>query len=234
MADNIGTVYIPAPVIQLKNTQFIENGLLVPQILQVPCRSVHTDIGRYWAVPTKDNGVFTGLWMQPAYTANGTAITKPSYDSFLVLRVRDEISDYTWWLKADLTQYTAACNTCCGDAFTPITYSVPIISPCQTVCDSQDSSPSNYYAVFAAPALGAGLNYVVNGAYNNEQVADFTSTSLDDLISDLNANFGTIGSPSVTIIWTRIGSTIIGTIQDGEGEDSIICLSILTTADVSP
>ncbi len=233
MADNIGTVYIPAPVIQLKNTQFIEDGLLVPQILEVPCRNVHIDLGRYWATPTKDNGIFTGLWMQPAYTETGVAIPAPTFDSFQVLRIRDELSDYTWWILATLTQYTAACNTCCGAEFTPITYTVPVIAPCQTVCDSQNGD-GDYYATFAAPVLGAGESYVVNGSYDNEDVGEFTSTSLDDLISDLNANFTSIGSPSVNIIWTRSGTTIIGTIQDGEGADSSICLSIFTTGDVSP
>lgn len=235
MANEIGTVLIPAPVVQLKNTQFIENGVIVPQLLEVPCRNVHVDVGQYWAIPTKDNGIFTGLWYQPATTITGEAISQPTFDSFQVLRIRDKSypSDYTWWIISTLAQYTAACNTCCGETMTPIPFTVPVIAPCQNVCDATDSD-GNYYAVFAAPDLGAGEEYNVNGSLNNEEVPAFDATSLDDLISELNSNFdGSGSSPAIEIVWTRDGNTIIGTIQDGLGENTSICL-VITADPTSP
>lgn len=231
MADNIGTIYIPAPVLQLKDTQFIQDGVIVPQYLEVPCRSQFIDLYQYWAVPTKDNGIFTGLWMQPAFTETNQAIAQPSYDSFKVLRIRDKDSDYSWYLMCTLTQYTAACNTCCGSAFTPIPFpTVPVIAPCEILCDAINTD-GNYFVVFAAPPEGD--NYIINGSYDNEQIAQFTATTLDNLVTQLNTHFGTIASPATTIVWTRSGITIIGTVQGGLGLGISLCLKI-NSGDTSP
>lgn len=229
MADNIGTVVIPAPVVQLKDNQFLEDGVILPQILEVPCIQSHIDLGRYWAIPTKDEGIFTGWWYQPATTVNGTAIAQPTYDSFPVLRIRDKLNDYTWWVLATLTQFTAACNTCCGAAFTPITYTVPVISPCQFICDAINAD-GNYYVVFAAPTLGAGQTYTVHGSFDNIALPNGTLiANLTALLVFLNANYTLVGdfSPQASIVWTRAGNTIIGTLQSGLGNQSSMCLSIL-------
>lgn len=227
MADNIGTVYIPAPVIQLKDTQFLEDGAIVPQVLEVPCRSVHIDIGQYWAIPTKDNGIFSGWWYQPAATSTGVPVAAPTFDSFSVLRIRDKLSDYTWWILATVTSYTRACNTCCGSAFTPITYSVPIIAPCEIVCDAIDGD-GNYFLTFAAPDLPAGYEYVINGSQDGFALPELTASSLDDILTQLNANYDEVGdfSPQVIIQWTRSGNTIIGTLQDGLGAGLTFCMVI--------
>lgn len=234
MPNNIGTVLISAPVVQLKNTQFIKNGAIVPQYLEVPCRATHVDVGQYWATPTKDNGIFTGWWYQPAFTETGDAIAQPSFDSFQVLRVRDKMSDYTWWLKATLAQYTNACNTCCGGDYAPITYTVPVIAPCQQICDAINQA-GNYFVVFAAPTLGVGQNYVVNGAFNNVKVNQFTASTLNNLVTALNANFNNVGdsSPGIGITWTANGNSIIGTLAGGQGNGSSLCLNI-AAADTSP
>lgn len=227
MADNIAQTLIPAPVVQLKNTQFIEDGAIVPQILEVPCAQSHIDLGRYWAIPTKDNGIFTGWWYQPAFTETGVAIEQPTYDSFLVLRVRDKLTDYTWWVLATLTQFTAACNTCCGVTMTPITYTVPVISPCTLLCDAIDDA-GNYFAVFAAPTLPAGYEFIINGSYDDEPWTEQDAANLAGILTELNTNFNAApGSPGVHITWTRSGDTFIATIQNGEGNGSSICLSIV-------
>lgn len=229
MADNIGQVVIAAPVIQLKDEQFIEDGVILPQLLEVPCIQIHIDVGQYWAIPTKDHGIFTGWWYQPASTSNGTAIAAPTFDSFSVLRIRDKLNDYTWWVLATVTTFTAACNTCCGDGFTPITFDVPVVAPCQDICDSINED-GNYYVVFAAPTLPDGDQFVVDGSFDNVSVPQFTASDLDDLITELNSNFTNVGdaSPPFSIVWTRIGSTIIGTIQTGQGLGSSLCLVINT------
>lgn len=228
MPDNIGQVVIPAPVVQLKDTQFIENGVIVPQTIEVPCIQVNIDYSLYWAIPTKDNGIFTGWWYQPASTETGSAIAQPTYDSFQVLRIRDKISDYTWWIAATLTQYTGACNTCCGDDFTPIPpFAPPVIAPCQLICDAINDD-GNYFVVFAATDLGAGEEYIVNGSFDNEAISEFSASDLDNLITELNTNFTDVGdaSPPYEIIWTRNGNTIIGTLQNGQGQGSNLCLLI--------
>ncbi len=229
MADNIAQVVIPAHVIQLNNSQFIEDGAIVPQVLEVPCQQTHIDLSTYWAIPTKDNGIFTGWQYQPTLTETGKDIPKPTYDSFEVLRIRDKISGYTWWLGNSMTQYTENCNACCDGDTTPLTFDPPIIAPCQNICDATNDD-GNYYVVFAAPTLGDSEQYVVNGAFDNVNIAEFTSTDLDDLITDLNANFTNVGdaSPPYSIVWTRDGNTIIGTIQGGFGLNSSLCLVITT------
>jgi len=232
MADNIGTVVIPAPVVQLKDNQFLEDGVILPQILEVPCIQAHIDVGQYWAIPTKGEGIFTGWWYQPATTPNGTAISKPTFDSFSVLRIRDKLNDYTWWILATVTSYTAACNTCCGAAFTPITYSVPVISPCQLICEAINDD-GNYYVIFAAPALGAGQTYTVHGSFDNIALSTGTGiASLDALVTYLNTNYNLVGdfSPQATIVWIRSGTTIIGTLQNGLGNGSSMCISILAVS----
>lgn len=229
MADNIGTVYIPAPVVQLKDTQFLEDGVIVPQVLEVPCRNVHIDIGQYWAIPTKDNGIFTGWWYQPAATSTGAAIAKPTFDSFSVLRIRDKITDYTWWILATVTTYTGACNTCCGDDFTPIPNpDVPVIAPCQEICDAIDDD-GNYFVVFAYPELGAGQEYQVTGSFDNVEVEIPNSTDPTDLQSNLNSDFTGVGdeSPPISITWIVADGVITGTLQDGRGLGSSLCLSVV-------
>lgn len=226
MANTIPNETVPAPVIQFNNHYYLVDGQYAPRTLNIPCGiNALLDDQQWWAVPVKNYGIVADiLQMVPAINGN---VAQPTPDSISVIRIRDKYNPgYTWWVVCTLAQYYASCAACCDDPVVPIPDpTLPTIVPCQILCDGIDDD-GNYYAVFAAPALGAGQEYQTFGEYDGESLDAFESDDLDDLIIDLNANYGTVGSPAVDIVWTRIGTTIIGTVQDGNGEDNSICLLI--------
>ena len=227
MANNIANISVPAPVIQENNIAYLENGQYSPRTRNIPCGvNAWVDDIQHWCVPIKDFGICTNIDFVPAVGAYPVG-SPPTPDSLLVLRVRDKYKPhFTWWVICTIAQYYASCQTCCGATFVPIPApTLPIIVPCQNVCDAINGS-GNYFVTFAAPTLGGGESYVTNGQLDGEDLGDFTSTSLDDLVSDLNSNYGTVGSPALTIVWTRSGNTIIGTFQNGAGADSVFCLIV--------
>lgn len=227
MANNIPNITVPAPVIQLNNIAYIVDGQYDPQTKNIPCgiNALVDDI-QHWAVPIKDYGICTNLFFEPA-VGDYPPGTAPTPDSLLVLRIRDKYKpSWTWWVVCTIAEYYASCQTCCGESYVPIPVpTLPVIVPCQKVCEATDDD-GNYYVTFGAPDLGAGEEYEVSGQIDNEDLTPLTATSLDDLISELNSNYGTVGSPAIDIVWTRNGNVIIGTVQDGEGEDSSFCLLI--------
>jgi hypothetical protein len=232
MPDNIGTIYIPAPVVQLKNTQFLEYGVIIPQILEVPCRTVHIDTTQYWATPSKDHGVFTGWYYTPQTDEVGNPIAAPTFDSWTVTRIRDKQypSDYSWWLLCTVDQYINACRTCCGNAFTPITYTVPTIAPCQTICESVNDE-GLYYAIFALPELGDGQTYFPIGSYDNVPMPTANAAGYATegaLQTFLNTNWNLVGdfSPGVQLQWTVSGGIVTAVVEDGGELSDVICVVI--------
>lgn len=226
MPNSIPNETVPAPVIQFNNHYYLVDGQYAPQSISVPCGvNALVDPYQWWMIPVKDEGIVSILQAVPAINGN---VDQPTPDSISVIRIRDKYDPgYTWWCICQLEDYYAACAACCDDAPVPIPIpSLPIIVPCQEVCTAVNDA-GNYYVVFAAPTLGAGEGYITYGQYENEDLTTFESTSLDDLVTDLNSNYGTVGSPSVSIVWTRTGNTIIGTFQNGAGESSSFCLLIL-------
>jgi hypothetical protein len=227
MPNNIPNVTVSAPVIQLKNDLYLVDGQYAPRTLNIPCGvNAWVDDIQHWCVPIKDFGICTNVFFEPA-VGDYPPGTPPTPDSLLVLKVRDKYYPaFTWWVACTKDEYYAACQTCCGEDYVAIPDPIlPVIIPCQNVCDAQNAD-GNYFVTFGAPDLGAGEGYQTFGQFDGEVLPVFESTSLDDLVSDLNTNYGTIGSPSVTIVWTRAGNAIIGTFQDGEGVDSSMCLLI--------
>jgi len=230
---NIPHKLVPAPVIGVKNFLFIEEGQLNPQYRNIPCEQEFVDYVQYWAVPAKDAGIFTNLAFTPQQDDFGNAIAKPTYDSFQVLRVRDKISHYVWWLPVTIDQFTASCATCCGTAFTPIAIpTLPIISPCQAVCNAVNDL-GQYYSIWAAEVLPAAHHYVANGGYNDGQFVPLTASSIGALLTAMNANWRYVGddSPPAEITWTRDEYTIFGTVTSGGSEDDTICLVIQVVPD---
>lgn len=228
MPTAIPNVTIFAPVIQFKNDLYLTEGQYTPRTLNIPCGiNALVDDQETWVVPVKDHGICTVCSFVPAINDYPPG-SPPTPDSLLTIRVRDKYNrNYWWYVIATRDQYYASCAACCGDTPVPIPDpTLPIIVPCQNVCEATDDD-GNYYVTFGAPTLGAGEEYSVYGQYNGEDLNSFSSTSLDDLVSDLNSEYGTIGSPSVDIVWTRNGNTIIGTFQDGDGEDGNFCLMII-------
>ena len=230
MANNIPLTSIPAPVIQLNNDLYLVDGQFTTQTKNVPCGvNALIDDVQHWAVPIKDFGICTNIFFQPA-VGDYPPGTPPTPDSLLVLRVRDKYNPkWTWWVACTKADYYASCQVCCDDPVVPIPNPVlPIITPCQNLCDAQNGA-GNYFTTWGAPDLGAGETYLVYGQYNGDELIPFESTSLTDLINDLNSNYGSLGgSPaSATVVWTRSGNIIIGTFQNGDGVGDSFCLLIV-------
>lgn len=231
MASNIATVLVRVPVIQLNNTIYIEDGQLVPQTLNVPCREAFIDLPYYWAVPIKDSGIFTTLEMIPKTDQWGNAIDQPSYDSFTVQRVRDKESRYTWWVIIDDStsppaDFTDVCATCCGEEAVTLSGDVPLIVPCQTLCETSPYADGEFEAVFGAPALTGGQTYKANGAYNNVALPQITGATLAALVIQMNANWDTpSGSPSATFVWSNVGLVVFAI---GGFENDSLCVLIET------
>lgn len=229
MSNTIPNEAIPAPVIQFNNHYYLRDGQYDPQSISVPCGvNALVDPYQWWMIPVKNFGIVSILQAVPAINGNES---QPTPDSISVIRIRDKYNPgYTWWCVCQLVDYYAACAACCGEPAVPIPApDLPIIVPCQDICGATNDA-GNYFLTFAAPALGAGEGYITYGQYDGGELPTFESTSLDDLVTDLNTNYGTVGSPAVDIVWTRSGTTIIGTVQDGAGEGSSFCLLVLAIA----
>jgi len=103
--------------------------------LNVPCKDSIVDEDLYWCSPVSDEGIFSALQFRLALGSN---VTQPTVDSFYVQRVRDKLTNYTWWIYV-LTKndFKNSCNTCCGAstiAMPGIDGSFnPIIAPCQLI-----------------------------------------------------------------------------------------------------
>lgn len=233
MANNIPLISIPAPVIQFKNDLYLTDGQFDPKIKNIPCgENAWVDDLQHWFIPIKDFGIVNTEYCEivPA-VGDYPPGTPPTFDSLLVLRIRDKFyPGHTWWVVCTIAEYYASCQTCCDDAAVPIpTHVPPVIIPCQKVCEAINGS-DNYFVVYGAPDLGAGEGYLTYGAINGVELNPFESTSLTDLLADLNTNFGTIISPARTIVWTRTGNIFTGTFQGGLGIDDSFCLLITNIA----
>lgn len=227
MANTIPLSSISGPVIQLNNDAYLQDGQYSPRNLNgIPCGdNALVDTINHWAIPIQDYGICTNFFFQPA-TGDYPPGTPPTPDSLLVLRVRDKyLPNWNFWVICTIDEYYASCAVCCTDdpilLPTPI---LPIIIPCQKLCEATNAD-GDYFVTFAAPPLGAGQHFQVYGQLNEEVLDPFEATDLNDLISKLNSNFDG-GSPAPDIEWTRVDSTIIGTFQDGEGADDSFCLLI--------
>lgn len=166
MADQIATVLIPCYVVQMNQQQFIMDGSVVGQVLDVPCRNALIDDVPYWMVPVKDFGVFTRL---DPILATGSNLMQPTFDSFLCVRVRDKLTDYTWWIYGTKHDFLTSCSTCCDSPAIPMPGTsgsfLIRIEPCQEICVV--NALGAYYAVWGLPNLVGGQTYFAFGSYNN-------------------------------------------------------------------
>lgn len=221
---------IPCFVLQQNNQQFISSSGVIGKVLDVPCKEVLIDKDLYWFRPVKDDGIFSAL--SPCI-ALGDNTDKPTFDSILVQRVRDKLTDYVWWFYViDNNTFKNSCNTCCGDATIPMPGVdggfQPVIAPCQLICDMINGD-GDLYALFGLPTLAAGQQYYPTGSYNNIALSSSGATfaSVAALLVYLNANWTNIGSPNVTFVWTAIGITLTAT--GGNSGDSL-CVTIRAIA----
>lgn len=166
MPDQIATILIPCYVVQMNNQIFITGDQVVGQILDVPCRNALIDDVPYWAVPVKDAGIFTTL---DYILATGANAAPPTYDSFLVVRVRDKLSGNAWWVYGTKDNFYTSCSTCCDSPPIPMPGTsgtfVIRVEPCQDVCPI--NSLGTLGTVWGLPTLLAGQTYFAFGSYNN-------------------------------------------------------------------
>lgn len=201
----IATIVIPCLVIQENNQQFITDNTITGKVLNVPCRDVFIDEVLYWGVPVKGEGMFTTIqWI----LATGADADQPTFDSFLVQRIRDKDSNYTWWVYVlNKNNFKNSCATCCGNAAVSMPgvdgSFMPIIAPCQVACVV--NSDDEYQNVYGLPALVGDEAYYPVGSYNNEELFEDASANgyanISLLLSYLDSKTSNIGSPAVTITW---------------------------------
>lgn len=219
MADpQISTILIPALVVQMNQQQFVQNGLFKPQTLDVPCRSVLPDDVGYWAIPVKDEGIFSKLQFV-LQKENGVTIPQPTFDSFQVFRLRDKLSGYTWWIYGTRDNWLNSCATCCGVASVPMPGIdggfAPLIAPCQTLCEIKDVN-GNYQAIFGIPNVIGHEMLFPYGSYNNAALPTASGSgyaNVTALLVFLNASWKTVGTPNANFTWTAStdGQTLFGT-----------------------
>ncbi len=227
----IATILIPCLVIQENNQQFITDNTITGKVLNVDCRAVLVDEVLYWGVPVKGDGMFTTIqWI----LATGADTAQPTFDSFLVQRVRDKLTNYTWWIYVlDKNNFKNSCATCCGDAAVPMPgvngSFMPTIAPCQVACDL--NSDGDYQNVYGLPALVDDEAYYPVGSYNNEELFEDASangySNISLLLSYLDSKTSNIGSPAVTITWAA-SSDLLTLLAIGMNELDSLCILIET------
>lgn len=218
----ISTVQVPCYVIQLNNTIIIDSEQVIGNVLQVPCRNDFQDDPDYWAVPVKDNGIFTTLSYIPA---NQNYPNPPTFDSFKVFRVRDKLSSYTWWIYGTNNDFVNSCATCCGSGAVPMPGTVVNpslrIQPCDTLC-IQDAN-GNFYSVWGLPTLSAGQTYFPYGSHNNIPFVGGVAHgygTISALLSFLNANW-------TGFVWTNPGTDGLTLLSTGGSLNDQICVTVI-------
>lgn len=221
----IPNALIPCYVVQLNNTQFIEGWNIVGRVLDVPCKNDFIDDPNYWMVPIKDSGIFTVL--QPIPLAESPSA--PTYDSIPVMRVRDKLSGYTWWVYGTHDEFTQSCATCCGSSPVPMPNPGIIpIAPCDTVCAT--NSAGQYITVLSLPQLIGAEVYFPYGSYNNAALPAASGSGYSTpgaLLTFLNASWTHIGSPVATFVWS-LSADNLTLIATGGFLNDTICVAIST------
>lgn len=234
MADSqISTVVIPCLCVQMNNQQFISPEGVIGAIENVPCRASLIEEVLYWCSPVKDEGIFDALQFRLAI---GDNLAQPTFDSFLVQRIEDKLTNYTWWVYV-LTKndFKNSCNSCCGDTTVPMpgvngSFN-PVIAPCQTIC--AENSDGDVEVVFGLPSKPVGFNYFPTGSYNNNSLtaaaaAGYATTGA--LLTFLNTNWTNIGSPNVTFVWSVSGDGLTLIATGGNAGDELCVTANLVPA----
>lgn len=225
----IPNALIPCYVVQLNNTVFIEGDRVAGRVLTVPCKNDFIDDPDYWMVPIKDAGIFTTLEPVPAV---GDFANKPTYDSFPVMRVRDKLSGYTWWVYGTHDEFVNSCSTCCGDAPVPMPGTLGeiniVIAPCDQLCIQ--NSLGQYYSVTGLPTLVGSETYFPYGSHNDLPFPAASGAGYATpgaLLTFLNATWTNVGSPNVTFVWSLSpdNMTLIAT---GGNLNDTLCVVIST------
>ena len=231
----IATLLIPCYVVQKNMQIFLTDDNIVGQILKVPCRNVIIADVAMWAVPVKDAQIFTTLYYTPVLDNGQKPVPQPTYDSFMVLRIQDKLSDDIWWVYVTTAQdFVNACSTCCGNSaiLMPLTSGGQVIqiAPCDGLC--LQNAAGQYYTNWGIPYLPYGYTYFPYGSFNNVPLTAAPAhgfPTLTGLMNFLNSTWSNTGSPNANITWTLSPDnlTLIATETGyGTGSDNL-CVNVL-------
>lgn len=209
---------ISALVIQLKDWQYLCNDGVgsIGEMQRIPC-GLQMEDAEYWAVPQKDYGIFTRLYFVSINDSQGP----PTYDSFMVSRIYDKLTGYPIWFRGTFAQYDQSCSYCCGNVPTPMPTDVPLIAPCQNVCDIQNAL-GQYQTIWALPQLGVGQSYNPYGAYNNNPFPAASPggySTVATLLAFLNSNWN-------PFVWTASSDGITLTATGGNLGDNVCAIVV--------
>lgn len=253
----VGGVAVPCLVLEknrvkffTQNTTTVHNQPLVGKVLQIDCRNIEVDsTGDAWCYPIKDGGVFTGFEFIPKawdYQTNDYSVTPPTYDSLTCFRVIDRIIEEAdkieYYIYGSRADFANSCYTCCpqqNPVYTPMpgtnadgtrnfTWRVAPIVELGNVTNAS----GNIVSYWGLPTLPVGYNYFPFGSYNNipfpaASATGYATTNL--LLTWLNANAHSVGSPSTPLLtWTIVSNNSGGLlVATGGNSGDIIGLQVI-------
>jgi hypothetical protein len=232
--------YISANVIRFNDNSFVDEvsaaksgsahyptGVGVTK--QVPCPDAQSGgviDGDYWATPVNE-GTVSDFTFKP-YNVNEVVSSKPTVDSFAVVRISSRFSRDVWWVQGTSTQYLASCAVCCSDSpvAMPVATSLPLQAGCQTLCNFDEDD--NYFATLGLPTLTPGVGrYYPFGNFNNAALPAAASTGYANTTTLLTFLNTAVTGWAAVGTWTLEDGTIKVTQTDGPG-DEVLCAAIVS------
>lgn len=217
--------FISATIIKHNNTVYLDQDLVVygsVQLIPTPGAGGRPD-GDFWADPITDLGVVDGFNFIPVEEG----VAAPSAQAFEVFRLITSKAfgkpDY-WYVLGTQDDYntSAADAECCADDPEPMPDEVPPLAPSQDMCQYNNSTDQEYFAVFGVPSLGFGDRLYAYGWFNGVALAELSGAGYLTaalLASAMQSAWGaTVGG---TFAASADGLTITLTQSAGSGEDSI-------------
>lgn len=230
----MAATFVSALVIKHNGSVFMNtDNLSVGKIMPIPTPGAGAELGGdYWAVPINDN-VVSGFNYIPAAP---TDTVPPTPQSFHVFKLASMNGNETWVVRGTTTGVNAdspatygyiqvaADAECCSATPRQLPTDVPVIAPCQTLCNWD--ADSKYFGKFGLPVLTGNLRYYPSGYYNGALLTGASSsgyTTKTNLLSFLNGSWSAIGT------WTEdaTGNGITVTQSAGDGTDTV-CISVIT------
>ena len=220
----MSATFISANVIKHNNTVFLDTDLVTYgdiQIVPTPGSGGRPD-GEYWAVPITDGGVVDGFDFVPYGPQNPI---KPSTQSFRVLRLVTSKdygkSDY-WYIVGTEANYVASSQAAeCCDAPIPMPLSVPPLAPTQLMCQYNNPTDMDYFAVWGVPTLEYGdSGYWAYGYFNDTALSPLfvNGATPAALVSAMQSAWGSTVGGTFTLVG---GIVIVLTQSNGQGTDEI-------------
>lgn len=220
--------YISALVIQTTDEVLIDStsGTIgQTQQIATPNSGGQLD-GDFWAEPVTGYGVVgTGFKYTP--TQPNSTSDKPTAQSFHVFRLINQNQAGNVYVLGTSDDYnevskeTECCGTTSPAPVMPTSADLPVIAPCQTLCDT--NTDGLYIGVFAAPLPDTGT-YTARGYFNDVALPTITGATVAALVIALNANASWNSAAIGT--WTNpSGATLVVTQGvDATGTDELCML----------